>query len=56
MKNIQCDKGGEYLVLETASKQEGHGIHFEHTAPSTPKQNDRVERKFATFLEGCMQC
>ncbi|MCP4746914.1 MAG: transposase family protein [Desulfobacteraceae bacterium] len=46
---IRCDNEGENLALEKACEQEGLGITFEYTAPNTPQQNGRVERKFATL-------
>ena len=46
---IRLDKSGENRVLEAACKQEGLGIKFEFTSPNTPKQNRRIERKFATL-------
>ena len=36
--------------MDEACKQEGLGIQFEYTAPGTPQQNGRVERKFATLF------
>jgi transposase InsO family protein len=49
VKYIQCDNAGENHKLEEACKREGLGIQFEYTAPGTPQQNGRVERKFATL-------
>ncbi len=49
VKYIRCDNAGENVALEMACKQEGLGIKFEYTAPGTPQQNGRVERKFATM-------
>ena len=49
MKYIQCNGAGENCALDEAYKQEGLGIQFKYTAPGTPHQNDRVERKFATL-------
>ena len=47
---IWCDNAGEILALEMVCKQEGLGIHFEYTIPSTPQQNGRVKRKFASLF------
>ena len=47
---IRIDNSGENRALEAACKQEGLGIKFEFTAPNTPEQNWRIERKFATLL------
>ena len=47
--NIRCDNAGENTALEKLCKQEGLGITFEYTAPGTPQQNGRLERKFATL-------
>ena len=47
--SIRLDNSGENRALEAACKQEGLGIKFEFTAPNTPEQNGRVERKFATL-------
>ena len=49
VKYIRCDNAGENKALEKACKQEGLGITFEYTTPSTPQQNGRVERKFDTL-------
>eukprot|EP00984_Skeletonema_dohrnii_P022875 scaffold11976_cov67-Skeletonema_dohrnii-CCMP3373.AAC.1 len=49
VKYIRCDNSGENRKLEELCKQEGLGITFEYTAPGTPQQNGRVERKFATL-------
>ena len=49
MKIIRLDNSGENNALEKLCKQEGLGIKFEYTAPGTPQQNGRVERKFQTL-------
>eukprot|EP01083_Nonionella_stella_P004795 13981_1 len=49
VRNIRCDNAGENTYLEKMCKREGLGITFEYTAPDTPQQNGRVERKFATL-------
>ena len=53
VKYIMCDCAGENNALDKACKQEGLGIQFEYTAPGTPQQNGRVERKFATYFWTC---
>ena len=50
VKYIRCDGAGENCALDEACKQEGLGIQFEYTAPGTPQQNGKVERKFATLF------
>ena len=49
VKFIRCDNAGENQTAEALCKQEGLGIIFEYTAPNTPQQNGRVERRFATL-------
>ena len=49
VKIIRCDNAGENRAFEEACKQEGLGLKFEYTAPNTPQQNGRVERKFQTL-------
>ena len=49
VKFIRCDNAGENLAFEKAAKSEGLGLTFEYTAPGTPQQNGKVERKFATL-------
>ena len=46
---IRCDNAGENIVFQNTCKSEGLGIRFEFTAPGTPQQNGRVERKFQTL-------
>ena len=50
VKIIRCDNAGENQSFEVTSKQEGLGLIFEYTAPNTPQQNGRVERKFQTLF------
>ena len=47
--SIRLDNSGKNRALEVACKQEGLGFKFEFTAPNTPEQNGRIERKFATL-------
>jgi transposase InsO family protein len=54
VKYIRCDNAGENKATDTACAKEGLGIQFEYTAPGTPQQNGRVERKF-TILYGRVQ-
>ena len=49
VKIVRCDNAGENRSFEKTCKSEGHGIKFEYTAPGTPQQNGRVERKFQTL-------
>ena len=49
VKTIQCNNSGENNTLQRSCKQEGLGIVFEYTAPNTPQQNGRVERRFPTL-------
>ena len=48
-KIIRCDNAGENLKLKEKCEEKGLGITFEFTAPGTPQQNGKVERKFATL-------
>lgn len=49
VKKIRCDNAGENNKLQKDCLHNGLGIEFEYTAPGTPQQNGRVERKFATL-------
>ena len=49
VKYIRLDNAGENKKLERDCKNDGLGIKFEWTAPGTPQQNGRVERKFTTL-------
>ena len=42
-------KSGENKSLEKDAKRDGLIIQFEDTAPGTPQQNGRVERKVKTL-------
>jgi hypothetical protein len=44
---IRCDNSGENNFLKTTTNKEGLHIQYEFTAPKTPQQNGRVERKFS---------
>ena len=50
IKKFRCDNAGENLGFEKLCQKEGAGTVFEYTAPGTPQQNGRVERKFATLF------
>jgi transposase InsO family protein len=50
VKFIRCDNAGENTKAEAVLNKEGHGIKFEFTAPGTPQQNGKVERKLATLM------
>src|SRR5512133_3591482 len=45
-KFLRCDNAGENKSFEEIWKKEGLGCKFEYTAPGTPQQNGKVERKF----------
>ena len=49
VKKIRCDGAGENKATEQLLKANGLGIEFEYSAPNTPQQNGRVERRFATL-------
>ena len=46
---IRCDNAGENFKLKEKCEEKGLKINFEFTAPGTPQQNGKVERKFATL-------
>ena len=50
VKKIRCDNAGENKLLEKESKNNKLYLDFEWTAPGTPQQNGKVERKFATLF------
>ena len=49
VKAIRCDNAGENKAFERDAKKKGLGLIFEYTAPATPQQNGRVERKYAAL-------
>jgi hypothetical protein len=49
VKFLRCDNSGENKRTEEFLKEKGIGTQFEYTAPNTPQQNGKVERKFATL-------
>jgi hypothetical protein len=54
-KFIHCDDSGENKSFHNAFRTNGNNIKFEFSGLRTPQQNDKVERKFQTFLEGLEQ-
>ena len=51
VKYIRCDNAGENLKFkENADADENLELTFEFTAPGTPQQNGKIERKFATLF------
>ena len=49
VKFVRCDNAGENIGFQDECKKEGLKLEFEFTAPNTPQQNGKVERKFATL-------
>jgi transposase InsO family protein len=53
-KNIvrfRCDNAWENKTFQGTLKEDmPYEIQFEYTAPRTPQQNGRIERKFATYV------
>ena len=49
VKQLRCDNAGENIKAQEEAEKQGLGLEFEFTAPDTPQQNGRVERKFATL-------
>lgn len=45
---LRCDNAGENTTLEALTIRKGMNITHEFTAPGTPQQNARCERKFVT--------
>ena len=50
IKKYRCGNAGENISFDKLCQKEGTGTVFEYTAPGTPQQNGRVERKFATLF------
>ena len=50
IKYVRCDNAKENVQLGEHMKHSGKGIIFQFTAPGTPQQNGKVERKFATLF------
>ena len=49
VKIIWYDNAGENVAFQKEAKNEDLGLVFGYTAPDTPQQNGRVERKFQTL-------
>ena len=47
---LHCGNAGKNQAFKKTCKQEGLWIDLEYTAPCMPKQNDHIERKFATLF------
>ena len=51
VENIRLDNSGENNDLREQTNKLFMGIRYEFTAPNTPQQNGRVERKFSILYE-----
>jgi hypothetical protein len=49
VKRMRCDNAGENRQFQKYLNRLPHHIKFENTAPNTPQQNGKLERKFATL-------
>jgi transposase InsO family protein len=50
VKYLRCDNAPEHIKFPKALQQTTDlKIQFEYTAPHTPQQNGKIERKFATL-------
>ena len=49
VSSLRCDNAGENKSTKNLCEKLGLAVKFEFTAPDTPQQNGRVERKFATL-------
>jgi hypothetical protein len=49
VQTIRCDNSGENNKFAQLCQNFGLPVRFKFTAPGTPQQNGRVERKFATL-------
>jgi hypothetical protein len=50
IKNVRCDNAGEHITLEAAVKADNDlHINFEFSAPHSPQNNGKIERKIATL-------
>ena len=49
VKFFRCDNAGENMKFKQMVDEHYSYIKFEFTAPNTPQQNGRIERKFATL-------
>ena len=50
INKIRCDNADENQGLEKKLRKLKFLVNFEQTAPGTPQQNGRVERKFAILF------
>ena len=46
VKINRCNNVGVNVKFQKEAKEEDLGLGFEYTAPDTPQQNGRVERKY----------
>jgi transposase InsO family protein len=54
IRYIRCDNAPENRMLQQACYEDPDlNITFEYTAPGTPQQNGKIERKFATLNGKC---
>lgn len=51
IKTLRADNGREYVNSEVQNYMKGRGIKLENTAPYTPQQNGKAERKNRTIVE-----
>ena len=49
VKHFRCDNSGENKEFCNSLQKHDFKITFEFTAPNTPQQNGRIERKFVTL-------
>ena len=49
IQHFRCDNAGENKSFEEMCKEKNYTAKFEYTAPGTPQQNGRVERKIAVI-------
>jgi transposase InsO family protein len=54
IRYIRCNNAPENRILQQACYEDPDlNITFEYTAPGTPQQNGKIERKFATLNGKC---
>ncbi|CAF4936009.1 unnamed protein product [Pieris macdunnoughi] len=51
IKNLRCDRGGEYVSNEFVRFCDSEGIRISYTMPRNPSQNGKAERMNRTILE-----
>ena len=49
VQTVRCDNAQENIAAKKLLTEKGFDVVFEYTAPHTPQQNGKVERKFATL-------